>query len=172
MRIRSRGDRGLVPSGARDSDAAIASCGWRWPVGLAGEGLQRAVAEQAGIFLVTCEARTVFANRLAMRLRGFRLHSCVRSWPRCLAGGHFGRLVEATGRIGLAARSLNSTSQPCREYVQTVIINNAAIHATVIVCKRLWGAWHVSTRPKPRTSGPAERGRAVTARSPRRIPDS
>lgn len=28
-----------------------------------------AVAEQAGIFLVTCEARTVFADRLARRLR-------------------------------------------------------------------------------------------------------
>lgn len=52
------------------------------------------------------------------------------------------------GPIGLAARSINSTGEPCREYVQTVMINNAAIHATAVVCRRPWGAWHVITRPK------------------------
>lgn len=46
--------------------------------------------------------------------------------------------------IWLTASWLDSTGEPCRKYVQRVMINNAAIQATAVVCKRPWGTWHVT----------------------------
>lgn len=56
--------------------------------------------------------------------------------------------------ILLKASWVDSTGEPCRKYVQRVMVNHAAVQATAVVCKRPWGTWHVITpvlgaRPLP-----------------------
>lgn len=78
--------------------AGIASRDWRWSICLACDALQRAVAEEAGVFLVTCEARTVFADRLAMRLQAAH---CIVAFDRRARGSLDGLLTILAGQLGI-----------------------------------------------------------------------
>ena len=58
-----------------------------------------------------------------------------------------GFVAPGDGPIWLKARAPNSTGAPCREYVQSVMVNNAAVDATAVVCKQPWGRWRVVVPP-------------------------
>ncbi|HUZ34058.1 MAG TPA: hypothetical protein VMV19_18420 [Xanthobacteraceae bacterium] len=58
-----------------------------------------------------------------------------------------GFVAPGDGPIWLKARAPNSMGAPCREYVQSVMVNNAAVDATAVVCKQPWGRWRVVVPP-------------------------
>lgn len=77
---------------------AVPACDWSWSICLTCEVLQKAIAERSGIFLVTSEARTVFAHRLAMTLRAA---DCIVGFDRRPAASLESPLAALSARLGI-----------------------------------------------------------------------
>lgn len=111
--------------------AGIANRDWRWSICLVCDALHHAVAEQAGVFLVTCEARTVFADRLATRLRAAH---CIVAFDRRIRGSLDGLLTILLGQLDIEfdagnrpdwLRLLSDTLERRRSIVPVLLVDSA-----------------------------------------------
>ncbi|HUZ34057.1 MAG TPA: AAA family ATPase [Xanthobacteraceae bacterium] len=80
------------------AEHAVPACDWSWSICLTCEVLQKAITERSGIFLVTSEARTVFAHRLAMTLRAA---DCIVGFDRRPAASLESPLAALSARLGI-----------------------------------------------------------------------